>query len=123
VVLQGLSDATIAAATETPIQLERIRIHNDNLRRVQDANSEFLPSYIVSNSPVVELNGTYIERGRSCDTPKYEHVRGWTLLRCLLPEIEELGISASEIYDTSDRNQNRLTQFYNKAGKAKAPYL
>ena len=116
VVAQNLDDNTIAAASTIPIHLARNRIHNDNLHRDLHTESEFIPVYEVQHSPVWQVNGTYLQRGRSCDAPKYEHVRGWVIMRCLLPEIEELGICARDAYNNNNNNTTRLEKFFKNAG-------
>ena len=114
VVNQSLTPETVAQASNIRIRLERVRIKNDSYKATFE--NDVVRGFLVSNSPIEEINGTYLEKGSFNGVAKYEHVRKWTIMRCELPEIEELGISAEETYATGFSNESRLQKFYNKAG-------
>lgn len=114
-VTQYFTPQNIQLASETPIQLDRVRYDNQSYKA--DPMQQYVRGFQVSNCPIDELNGIYLEKGFFSGVPKYQHVRKWTIMRCELPEIEELGISAEDTYALANNNDGRLQKFYNKAGK------
>lgn len=98
IVAQHFTDAQLAAAAETPIQANRFRLKNDAVVRLDqshDISDDTVRGVTIVGSPLTELNGTYLEAGSSDGVPMYVHVRKWCLLRIVLPELPELGISVA----------------------------
>ena len=114
VVTQYFTNEQVQEASAIKIQLEKVRFENQAYK-VEDGK-QFIRGFQLSGCPIHELNGVYLEKGFFTGVPKYEHVRKWTIMRCELPEIEELGISASDTYELANNNQSRLQKFYSKAG-------
>jgi hypothetical protein len=54
--------------------------------------------YRVAGCNVREINGRYLESGQRTDVPQYRNVKGWTIFRCRLDEIPELGIYVDGCY-------------------------
>lgn len=96
----------------TPIKLEFIRIKDEKYSR--EAKPAHILSYQVSNCPIEEMNGRYLQAGMFEDAPMFKHVRKWTILRCQLPEIPEIGISAEDTYRLAE--EARVQKVFDKAG-------
>lgn len=65
------------------------------LDQPHDITDDTVRGVTIVGSPLTELNGTYLEAGSSDGVPMYVHVRKWCLLRIMLPELPELGISVA----------------------------
>lgn len=120
-VLQNLSVDLIQKVSETPIKLDILRINNDGYEYNNEHYGEKIQGFQVENSPIESLNGIYLEEGLHEGACYYKHVRQWTILRCRLFEIPELGITPADSYG---RNQGTdSNSFFEKAGKAFFEFL
>jgi hypothetical protein len=54
----------------------------------------------VQGCTLEQANGRFIESGLHCHAPKFQNVRNWVIFRCSVKEIPELGIFASNCYDS-----------------------
>jgi hypothetical protein len=104
------SDERLNAETQY-ISIQPSYIHDDSVRHKDDLYAG-LHGFIVSNSPIASINGTYLEAGVFDSVPMYRHVRGWVMIRDQFPEMPELGISTADIEDNSEG----FNKFFNKAG-------
>lgn len=95
-----------------PIKLDPIHINDESVVHRDDPGSG-LDGYIVSNSPIHSINGTYLKAGVFDNVAMFAHVRGWVILRDQFPEIPELGITTADIEDSSVG----FNKFFQRAGK------
>ena len=108
----------IELAKITPLELEFIRVKDEKYTK-ENASSHIL-TYQVSNCPIEEMNGRYIQAGIFEEAPMFQHVRKWTILRCRLPEIPEIGITAEDTYQSAE--EERIQKFFSKAGLPKPTF-
>lgn len=113
IVAHHFTDEEIYAASEAQIKVNRFRRKND-AHGMEFTVNDTIRGVIVSDCPIQELNGSYLEQGSHNGVPKYVHVRKWCILRMELPELPELGISAADTL-RMEQNGGNTTFFYSKA--------
>lgn len=114
IVAHHFTNEQIRAASEAQIKVKRFRRKNDAYG-MEFTVDDTIRGVIVSDCPIQELNGSYLEQGSHNGVPKYVHVRKWCILRMELPELPELGISAADTLRMEQNGENS-TFFYSKAG-------
>lgn len=115
IVAQHFDENDRRLAAIQSISLTRMRVRNEAFEFLHDPLA-FVNGFLVENSPIQELNGTYLENGMHDGVPMYINVRHWCIVRCPLQELPELGISAADNYRQQQEGGN-LSFFLEKAGE------
>jgi hypothetical protein len=101
----------IQRANGVRIQLEMFRIKDESYKnRDKDL---YYRGYEIRDAPITDVNGKYMQAGMFYGAPVFQHSRKWLILRCELPEIPELGITADDFVKTSAAT---TAKFFDKAG-------
>lgn len=106
------SPELIETASKVPLNLELFRVKDESYKAQQIET--FYRGYLIKDSPIVELNGRFMEMGIYYGCPYYKHVRKWLIMRCQLPEIPELGITMEDAQLLNDQRAS-AEKYFEKA--------
>jgi hypothetical protein len=93
-----LNNAQMALCQFDDIQITPFTKVNTSTKASLNFNARTVTAYRVCGCSVEEINGEYLEAGKSSKVTKYRNVRGWKLFRATLLEVPELNILADNCY-------------------------